>query len=412
MADPPPRFAALDVLRGVAVMGILLMNVIGFGLPEAAYLNPAAYGGSDGADLAAWMIGFVLIDGKMRALFSLLFGASMLLVIDRADAAGGDGMTVHYRRMASLFGIGVIHAYLVWAGDILIPYAVVGMLAYAFVERRTASLVVLALVLFVAQWLLLASMIAGIAAVRDAALAPGATADAITLWRAFADQAGIPSEAAIARVLATYRGSYGEIVAERLAHWNAPILQLASAGPETLALMLLGMAGLKSGFLTGSWSRVAYGRVAATAYLIGIPALALIARATVASGFDEVATLRAAELYAAPFRPLVMIGHAASILLWLKGAEGSPAAGRIAAVGRAAFSNYLGTSVVMTFLFYGYGSGWFGQLGRAELYLVVPPIWAAMLLWSEPWLRHFRYGPLEWLWRSLSRGTPQPMRRP
>jgi uncharacterized protein len=408
----PSRLIALDVLRGVAVMGILLMNIVGFGLPQAAYLNPAAFGGSSGADLAVWVIGFVLVDGKMRALFSLLFGASMALMIDRAEAAGQDGSIVHLRRMATLLAIGAVHAYLIWSGDILIPYAVVGTLALAHIRRDARELVAIAMVLLLAQWLLLGSLLGGFGTLRDAAAVPGAPHAVVRAWRDIADQIGIPSPAATARELATFRGSYAIILAERLRHAATPFLQLIDIGAETLALMLLGAAGLRTGFLAGTWPAATYRRVMLGAYGLALPALALIAMATIRSGFDEVLTVHAATLYAAPFRILVMIGHVALLLLWLRRSPGSRLIGRVAAVGRSAFTNYLATSIVMTTLFYGYGWGLFGQLSRAQLYALVPVAWVAMLAWSRPWLNRYRYGPFEWLWRSMARARLQPMRRP
>ncbi len=117
------RIASLDILRGIAVLGILAMNVVGFALPQEAYANPTAYGPAALADLAAWAGAFVLFEGKMRGLFSLLFGASMLLVIERADAAGENSASLHLRRMAWLGIIGLLHFYLVWSGDILFLYA-------------------------------------------------------------------------------------------------------------------------------------------------------------------------------------------------------------------------------------------------------------------------------------------------
>jgi uncharacterized protein len=407
-----PRLIALDALRGIAVMGILLMNVTGFAMPPAAYLNPAAYGGAQGADLAVWAVGFVLVDGKMRALFSMLFGASMLLVIARAEQAGRDGATVHFRRMGWLFAIGLVHAYLIWAGDILVPYAIVGSVAYFYVERSVRQQVTLALILSVGQWLLLGSLLSGLAGVRDAAMAAHAGLPAIAEWRGIADQIGVPSDAAIDRVLGIYQGDYGGIVHDRLGNWPTPFLQLIDIGPETLALMLLGMAGLRSGFLTGEWSRTAYIRIASVCYVVALPALALIAAGTVRSGFEDIATLQAADLYAAPFRPMVMFGHVSVAILWMSRAGPSRSVARLSAVGRAAFSNYLGSSLVMTTIFYGYGLGWYGRMDRAELYWLIPPMWLAMLLWSKPWLDRFQYGPLEWLWRSLVNGAPQPMRRP
>ena len=118
---PAPRLVTLDFVRGVAVLGILLMNIQAFAMPDAAYVNPAAYGGARGADLAVWWIEAVLVDGKMRGLFSWLFGASLLLVATRAQAAGESAARVHYRRMAWLALFGVAHLGLVWDGDILLP---------------------------------------------------------------------------------------------------------------------------------------------------------------------------------------------------------------------------------------------------------------------------------------------------
>lgn len=412
MAEPPPRLIALDGLRGLAVMGILLMNITAFALPEAAYLNPRAYGGAGPADITAWALCFLFVDGKMRALFSLLFGASMLLVIERAEQAGEDGATVHLRRMATLLAIGLAHAYLLWSGDILMLYALTGTLALAFVDRGVRWLVGLGLVLILGQFLLDAVLIHDLAALRDAAVGPAAPPHAIDAWRAIADRVGIPSDAALDQALDLYRGGYSGILHERLTSGrSSPLLQLIGAGPETLGLMLLGMAGYRSGFLTGGWSRRAYARVAILAYAVGLPALALIEIGCIRSGFDEMGTIAASQLASLPFRPIVMAGHVAIALLWLGRHRDSGSTARIAAVGRAAFSNYIGTSLVMTTLFYGYGFGLFGQIGRAELYLIVPLAWAAMLAWSKPWLDRYRYGPLEWLWRSLARGALQPMRR-
>jgi len=412
MADPSPRLIALDALRGFAVMGILLMNIMGFAMPGAAYLNPAAYGGTGPADLAAWGLCFVLVDGKFRALFSFLFGASMLLVVDRAEAAGDDGATIHFQRMAVLLGLGLVHAFLIWNGDILVLYAGIGAFAFAFVQRSVRALVAIGIALLAAQMLLLSRFLGDFAALRDAAAAPGASAAILSAWRGLNDQVGIPSAAAIRDSLAIHHGGYATILGDRLDEGVAtPFLQYLDAGVETLGLMLLGMAALRSGFLAGAWRRGAYARIAAACYLAGVPALAWMAIGVARTGFDPVAAVRASELFAAPFRPILMIGHASLLLLWLTGKPHGILAQRLAAVGRAALSNYVGTSIVMTTLFYGYGGGLFGRLGRAELYGVVPIAWLFMLAWSKPWLDRYRYGPLEWLWRSLARGEAQPMRR-
>jgi uncharacterized protein len=142
---------------------------------------------------------------------------------------------------------------------------------------------------------------------------------------------------------------------------------------------------------------------------IGVPATALLALIPIEHGFDIPSVAAASLVWSVPIRPVMIVGWACLIALLVR-PEGWLTT-RVAAAGRAAFSNYIGTTIVCTTLFYGYGVGLYGRLSRAELYLVAAGVCGMMLLWSKPWLAHFRYGPLEWLWRSLARGRMQPMRR-
>ena len=174
--------------------------------------------------------------------------------------------------------------------------------------------------------------------------------------------------------------------------------------------MMIGMALYKNGFMTGEWSAADYRRLGLRMTAVGGAILAAIAAGLFYRGFDILPTLNASYAWNWPSQLLMTIGYAALLIGLIRRFAASGWMQRVAAVGRAAFSNYLGTSVVMTFLFYGWGLGLYGSVGRAELYLFVVAAWALMLLWSAPWLRHFRYGPLEWLWRSLARRSLQPMR--
>lgn len=409
-----PRIVNLDLLRGIAVMGILAMNVVAFAMPFQAYLNPLAYGGAEGADLWAWIIAFVFVDGKMRAMFSILFGASLLLIVDRAEAASpGSGAAVHYRRMAVLLGFGLAHFFLIWFGDILAAYAVAGMIAYLFTGKERPALLRSSLLFFA-----LGAVVYGLAflsplMLQAAASAPDASADTIAQWEALKSDLGRPSAEVIAGDLAVHRGSWTGIVAYSVAErWGFLVQGATMFLPETLALMLLGMWGLRSGFLTGGWEAPRYARMAAICLGIGLPACAILAWAIVGSGFDVGISLALSGFATLFFRPLATLGYAALVLLAVKRGFGGGALGtRIAAAGRAAFTNYLGTSLLMTFIFYGWGLGLYGELSRAQVYLVVLPAWALMLLWSKPWLERYRYGPLEWAWRSLARGSAQPMRK-
>jgi uncharacterized protein len=408
--EPPPRIATLDIVRGVAVMGILAMNIVAFAMPFQAYMNPLAYGGESGADFASWLVSFIFVDGKMRGLFSFLFGASMLLVIERAEANDQDAASIHWRRMFWLLVFGLIHLYLIWFGDILVGYALVGMIAWFFRNKAPAALIRWGIALVTVQLMIFASFAVLAFYLQDAAAAPGASAESVAEWRGLEEQFGVLSGGALAGKLALFRGDYGALVGYRLGeHALAPIEGLVLFGWETLAYFLFGMVALRNGFLRGGWSDSAYRRTALIGFGIGIPVYALLAWAVARDGFSVPMQLAIQIAATTPFRPLMFVATAALIILATR--RGGALVERIAAAGRAAFTNYLGTSLIMTTFFYGYGAGLFGQLSRAELWLPVVAMWAVMLLWSKPWLDRFQYGPLEWLWRSLARGSPQPMRK-
>jgi uncharacterized protein len=396
------RLVTLDALRGVAVMGILLLNIVGFALPSAAYVNPRAFGGWQGADLAVYLANFVLLDGKMRALFSLLFGASMLLVIERAETAGRSPAVVHYARMVWLLIFGLAHLWLIWDGDILSHYALIGMIAFACRHMALERLLVLGIMLVGVNALLFAAFPLGVLAVEQAGAARAEELQLLT------ESFGVPDPSVIARELALYRGSYAAIFAERLDEgWAMLFAVLLLDGAETLGYFLIGMAALRSGMLQGQWPSARYRRWLLWSWGLALPLSAASAAYTVAQEFDlfsiTLGTMGAAALLRTP----IAIGWVCLILLLLR-PEGELTA-RLAAVGRVAFTNYLATSLICTTLFYGYGLGWFGHLSRWQLYPVVAAIWLSMLLWSPAWLARFRFGPAEWLWRSLARGRLQPM---
>ncbi|HEY0013987.1 MAG TPA: DUF418 domain-containing protein [Allosphingosinicella sp.] len=408
--EASPRIAALDILRGVAVMGILAMNIANFAMPQQAYMNPVAYGHEGPADLVAWAVNFVLVDGKMRGLFSFLFGASMLLVIERADARDESPARVHFRRMLWLLLFGLAHFYFIWNGDILTGYACVGMIAYFLRWKEDGALLRIGFGLVIVQAAIFAMMTAGVAVAASEAAQPGASAEALRNWADIQREIAMPDAAGVRASIALHDGSWIGLARHQLTQ-NAfnPVAMIAIYGWETLAYMLFGMWGLRSGFLTGGWDDARYRKVAAIGFAITIPAYAALAAIIWGSGFSAVALVACGMAVPALLRPVMVAAWAALIILLTR--RGGALTGRIAAAGRAAFTNYLGTSILMTGLFYGWGFGLFGDLRRIELWIVVAAMWAVMLLWSKPWLERFRYGPFEWLWRSLSRWEIQPMRR-
>jgi uncharacterized protein len=404
----PDRILTLDVIRGVEVMGIFSVNVIAFAMIESAYFNPAAYGGHTGANPALWAANMVVIDGKMRTHFSMLFGASLLLVIERAERSGRSGWWTHFRRMAVLLGFGLIHYYFIWFGDILTLYAVSGLVAFLFRRMTVEKLVALGVALLVVNMALFALFLHGQYLADIAAHAPGAPAKAIQAWN---DGIGglYPSAAAIAKDKALHLGSYAQFAARNLAHWTSVFSDNLPFIMDTVGLMLLGMAGFKSGFLTGEWPDSRYRRILVPALALGAIAGVATVAYDISSHFYVVGMMTGFIVAETPFITIMAVGYAALIILLSRG--NGALTRRIAAAGRCAFTNYLGTSIVASLVFYGWGLGLYASVSRWQAWLLAPVVWAIMLLWSKPWLDRFHYGPFEWAWRSLSRWKLQPMRK-
>ena len=404
------RILTLDVIRGIAVMGILSVNIVGMAMIEQAYFYPPDYGFESTGDRVMWALNSIFVDGRFRALFSILFGASLTVVVERAVAAGRKGWQVHYPRMIVLLLFGLAHYYLLWWGDILANYALVGMIAYVFWRLR-------------AKWLLLAAVVAlllgyvpqlaggmGQIAKVEAGLAP----DAPPELRAKVERMLAPSPT-LAQDIAGDKADHASIAAHVRASTEdrgaalRPFMSVPGYGLETLGLMLLGMAGLKSGFLTGAWSRRRYAWIAGTFLAVDLLPHAYAAYASLAADFAPQVYFPWTRMYLNPLHPVGAIGYAALIMLIFS--RRSWIADRFAAVGRAAFTNYLGSTIMGTLLFFGTFGGLYGEFSRGEVWLFVPVVWAIMLLWSKWWLDRYRYGPFEWAWRSLSRWEWQPMRR-
>ena len=402
------RYISLDAMRGFAVMGILAMNIVSFAMPEWAYITPAAYGGDSLADQIAWFLAFIFIDGKMRGLFSLLFGASLMLVIDRATDKGESAAQVHYRRMAWLAVFGLAHYFFIWFGDILFLYAIIGMIAFRFRNWPPERLVKIACIIFAVGLALWGIQFGALQIFQYFATRPDATADMARQFRELMDSADLAFN--IAPDLALHRGSYAEITMDRLDEWSTPLILVVQSIGETLPLMMIGMAMQKSGFMTGNWEAIDYRRWVMRMLPVGLLLTLVLGVWIVAVDFDRITALAVFFFWGAIPRIMLTVGYAAVLILIIQRYQNHPMLARVAATGRAAFSNYLGTSIVMTTIFYGYGFGLFGHVGRAGLWVFVLGAWAVMLLWSKPWLMKFHYGPLEWLWRSLARGQMQTMR--
>jgi uncharacterized protein len=394
------RIETLDFIRGIAVLGILPANIVAFGQPFDAYLYPAAFKvdpGDPGGWL--WIAQFVLIDGKMRGLFTLLFGAGIYLFMEKAWARGA-GRALQAWRLVILMGFGLIHFFLIWPGDILFSYALFGLVVLACISWSIRAQLVAALGLYLLGVLIYAAMMTLPWAIVATALgdAPHMADDRARLVSAVAEtlaRSAVPN-AAIAS------GDYAALVMHRLREqWSEPLSNALLFGLETFPLMLLGLALFRLGFFTGGIERGAMLRWGWAGVIAGALLHLAIGLVVQAEGFSYYGTLAAfAGLSALP-RLWMVLGLAALLVAYAPSARGWLGA-RIRAAGRVALTNYLGTSLAMMPVFHGWGLGLFGHLNRPQLYLVVLLAWAAMLAWPKPWLERFAYGPLEWLWRCLT----------
>jgi len=399
---PPPRIAALDFLRGCAVLAILAINVTGFWGPELASLSPALPR-ADGDGLGWFLASFLLFDGKMRGLFTLLFGASMVLFAQSVERRGLAPDMMQARRLLWLLLFGYLHYALLWWGDILFAYALCGLLALALRRLDPRPLLAIAVPVFVLAHAFDAlAALPGIAGEQRVLAGIGTAAD----HAAMADVATRVAQSLAADGQVLHAG-FGQAVALRVLGTPLfPLTATLNTFSETFPLMLMGMALFKSGFFTGRWPRRAMAATAIGGMALGGAATAALALWANRAGWpDQLAFAVTTELVALP-RLLMTLGYAAALLLaWP--ALANRAAGRmLSAAGRVAFTNYLGTTLVMSALFCGWGArmGWGNahEVPRATLPLFVMAGWAAMLAWPGPWLARFGQGPLEMLWRRLT----------
>ena len=403
------RLVTLDFIRGIAVVGILFANITAFGHPMVAYYWPGALpDGGNEADRWVWLFQFVLIDGKFRTLFTLLFGAGMYLFTERAWARGsGEGL--QFRRLVLLLAFGAAHFFFLFIGDILFLYALSGFAALLLLNWGARQQFWTGLI-----WYLVGTLAFTVALASAAAMeaSPAVQAQAGEAWAQMEGAwQGQLTEAEGEREVIS-RGNYGDIVAYRFTEQRGRLAEnMFIAAFETIPLMLIGMALYRFGFFAGGFSRrkmQAWGWIGFVGG--GIASLAM-GWLVVERGFPPYLTQLMFNGLSGFPRIAMALGMAALLVLWAPRAGQGWLGSRFVAAGRMAFSNYVGTSVVMLFVFQGWAGGLYGELHRLDLLAIAAGGWLLMLAWSKPWLERFRYGPLEWLWRCLTYGKLFPLSR-
>ncbi len=430
------RISALDSLRGLALLGILVMNIPFFAFSGAIWFSPPIAGGFEGLDYATWLGSHLAFDMKMMSIFAMLFGAGIVLFAERSVAKSGRAAGLYYRRMWWLLVIGMIHAYVFWEGDILVLYALCGMVLYPLRFLSARLLIPIGIVMI--------SVVIGLNYGQGKAFE---YMQSQSQERARLIEAGEPVPASVEGMAEAWDGTFdeetGELVEEGLSQGFYPepedlqkeadalrgsfVDRMAYRAPDVFFMqtflffmwgiwrsggcMALGMALYKTGFLAGKSSTGAYLVSIVAGLGAGIPLILLGVQSNTASGFDTIHQFQVGMSYNYAGSMGVAFAWVGLIMLLCKHGAMDWLTSALANVGRMAFTNYLMQTLICSIIFFGWGFGLFGELTRRQLVPIVLGIWAFQIVFSTLWLSRFRFGPMEWLWRSLTYLRPQAMAR-
>ena len=417
------RLSSLDILRGIAVLGILVMNIYAFAMPFAAYTSPLPMGGTEPHNLGTWFVTHILFDQKFMTIFSILFGAGIVLMGGRADDRGAKFAPIFYRRQFWLMVIGLVHAYLIWFGDILFFYSVCGMIVYLFRKQSAKTLIIFSLLVLpvvplinYASGVYVIDLQARVTSYEQKSAAGEALSEeeqaAIDEWTEMRPLM-MPGAEDIEEDVEAYKGTYVDALERR-----APFVAMFHTQGflffglwRISALMLLGMALMKLDVLSANRSTAFYRNMMLTGYGAGLPIMLYSAWSMHTHLWEPLWAMRIGMLPNYVGSILVGLGHVAVVMLVVKSGVLARLMSRFAAVGRMALTNYLMHSVVMTTIFYGHGLGLYGEIPRMQQMLFVAGMLLVQLLVSPWWLARYRFGPVEWLWRTLTYWQWQPFRR-
>lgn len=416
------RIQSLDIMRGIVLLGILLMNINDMGLARA-YDNPTVSGGATGWDLYTWITTNMFFEGTMRSLFSLLFGVGMFILLDRLEkkGAGMEASNIYFRRITWLLFFGLVHAYLLlWTGEILYNYALMGFLVFSFRKMPPKKLIIISILLISIGTLWEYSRYSDdLKFIEQVSMAQHYKTAGKELTKELkeADEKWAKIEAekapeAIEAFNTNMRKGYFDVVvfvAPMITHYNE-LHPYRYDVWDVLSMMLIGIALFKLKILSGEKSYRFYGSMAVLGYGIGLLINYYETKAIIESGFSYMGFSKSFLTYylgkttvAMGHISLIMIFYKLPVLKWLKKS--------LAAVGKMALTNYVMHSVFAMFIFTGVGFGLFGKLQRHELLYVVFSIWLFQMILSPIWFNYFQFGPLEWMWRNLSYQKKHPFRK-
>ncbi len=392
------RIRSLDVLRGFALLGILVMNIQSFGLIGAKYFNPMAIGEIRGSSYWVWWMSHVFFDSKFMAIFSMLFGAGIVLMWERANQSGRKFTWLHYRRMFWLLVFGLAHAHLLWYGDILFSYAICGMIVYWVCGWK-------------ARWLILSGLILLAIGSGNMLLAGMSVPHWPSEQLAEMTSDWAPPAQVVQQELATYRGSWLTqlpVRSELALEFETFLLAFWSFWRAS-GLMLIGMGLFKCGVFDLRRSTRFYLVAAVAGAVIGFAIILFGVQKFEAADWSFEYSFFIGTQFNYWGSLFLSLAYVCGVMLICKIGILKTLQRSLAAVGQMALTNYLLQTIICTTIFYGHGLGWFGYLSRVELIPVVFVIWCLQMIGSPIWLQYFRFGPFEWLWRSLSYWRLQPL---
>jgi len=420
-AQRKTRINSLDVIRGIALLGILLMNINGMGLPYS-YSDPSIAGGSEGLNLQVWIVNNMLFEGTMRGLFTLLFGAGVVLLTSRLEKNGAGITTadIYYRRILLLLLFGLINVWvLLWDGDILYPYALFALMLFPFRHTLARTLILTGCLLIAAGTLWDISehqfninskqKATEVQTLKDQGVTLTAAQETIlTDWEKFKTK----------KTAEEVQKNINDMQQGYTAVWLAKVKKnqfMQTWLPyrlwvwDILSYMLIGMAFFKLRIFHGERTRRFYWSMIIIGYAIGLTVNYFETALLLKSNFDAMTISSTKQTYQIG-RLFTTIGHIGVFMLFIKSGILSFLQKALAAVGTLALTNYLMHSVITSMIFYGFGFSMFGKMQRFELYYIVGGIWIFQLIASSIWVRYFHFGPVEWLWRSLTYQKRQPFR--
>jgi uncharacterized protein len=390
------RLLNIDIIRGIALLGILVMNIQAFSMNFSAYSNPTSFGDLTGINFYVYYFSHLFADQKFMTIFSILFGVGIVLMADNIEKKGGNPSKIHYRRMFILACFGLLHAYLLWFGDILFPYALAGMLAYTVRKKPIKFLIMTAFLSigFCSAVMFLTSF--AIPLMEEADLK-----NLLVVWA--------PTQEMIDKDILVNQASWLGQMEHRNFMASKMQTNVLFYMFRIVGLMMIGMALFKLDFFGQRFSNKRLTISAVIALALGLALVITGNQANFDSGWGLDSMMSGIQsnywgsiLMAYSYMSLLVVFCRSSSLMILKGL--------LANVGKMALTNYLSHTLICGFIFYGWGLGFYGRFERSDMLLVVISIWVFQLFFSSFWVSHFRFGPFEWLWRSITYGKFQSLK--